>query len=254
MKLLCCVKIVGNFESCGDCEWEIEDNNVDLTFYPKQINCFDASCVELALRRKKDNPEDISLNILTVSDGSDQRFLKPMLALGVDRCVIIKDESDLRFAPASVAHQIAEFVKREPQDWILFGSYQSVGQNGVTGILTASLLNIPCYTGVTEFSVIGMDLQITYKADDAFLTRTVSGGGVLILDESVTTLLRTPTIMQVMASKSRSIEVEEASKNECDYIDPVLCSLQYEHTENVCEMLTPAQLAQRVLKLCEEGE
>ena len=251
IKLLCCTKIVGNFETSSTCGWEIEDNNVDLSFYPKQISCFDASCFELALECKLADPENICLSILSVSDGSDERFFRPLLALGADRCTIIKDDSDLRFAPSHVAYQISEYVKREPQDWLLFGNCQSLGQNGAAGILTASLLGLPCYTGVTEFSVTGRGLRITYRADEALLTRTAENGGVLVLDESVTNVLRTPTMMQVLAARSRPIEKEEAAEGESPAgEDPVLFSLEEEHTENHCEMLPPDGLARRFAELC----
>lgn len=247
MKFLCCIKIVGDFDLGNGHVWEIVDNDVDLTFYPKQLNCFDASCVELVLRCKSECSQEISLTALTVSGCSNQRFLKPLYALGADLCVQIVDDRDLRFQPGTVAKEIADFVKTAPQDWLLFGSYQSIGQNGSTGILAASHLNLPCYGGITDFHVENDGLRITYRVDDAILTQTIHPPGVLILDETVATPLRTPTLKQRLDAGARTVELSTPKMLSARAVpDPVLRRLYLEQQENICEMMTADQLATQI--------
>lgn len=248
------MKVVGDFEAESQHSWEIQNNDVDLTYYPKQINCFDASCLELALRCKLERPEAVTLSVVTVSPGDDLRFFKPVYALGADRCAQIAGRGDLRFAPGRVAAELAAFAEDQGFDWLLFGSYQSIGQNGATGIITAHALGVPCYTGVVDFCLEGDRLCVTYRVDDALLSETVTAPGVLILDESVTTLLRTPTMKQRLAAGSRVIQTLDAGEHPPVLGDPRLERLAEEHTEVVCEMMEAEQLARRVLALCREEE
>ena len=241
---------MGDFELGNGHNWEIEQNDVDLTFYPKQLNCFDASCIELALRCKLERPGDVTLSAVTVSNGDDLRFFKPIYALGADRCLQISSTADLRFAPASVAAELAAIAGRQAFDWLLFGSYQSIGQNGATGILTAHALNLPCYTGVMDFCLDGDGLCVTYRVDDALLTETFSPPGVLVLDDRVTTLLRTPTMKQRLTAGARAVLTQDGGQGAPLIKDPLLERLGEEHTEHVCEMVDAQQLARRMLALC----
>jgi len=244
--------VVGDFESESQHDWEIENNDIDLTFYPKQLNCFDASCLELALRCKLERPEAVTLSVVTVSPGDDLRFFKPVYALGADRCAQITAKNDLRFAPGEVAAELAAFARDQGFDWVLFGSYQSIGQNGATGILAAHALGVPCYTGVVDFALEGDGLRLTCRVDEALLTETVLAPGVLVLDESVTTLLRTPTMKQRLAAGSRTIQTLNSRERPPVLGGPRLERLFQERREDTCELVEAEQLARQVLALCQE--
>jgi electron transfer flavoprotein alpha/beta subunit len=254
VKIICCVKTVGDFDLGSGHQWEIADNTVDLTYYPKQLNLSDASCFELALRCKLQSPEDVALTAVTVSDGSDLRFLKPLFALGADRCVCIPCKDDIRFAPDAVSSRLSGFLRSESPDWILFGASQSIGQNGATGILTAEKLGLTCRTGVVDFHADGGGMAVTSLVDEALVTVAVHAPAVLVLDESVTTLLRAPTLKMKLACASMSAETAETGAAGNSQLDPRLAELYEERHENHCEMLAPDEFSAMALRLFKGGD
>lgn len=249
MKILCCVKIVADFDSGSGNIWDIADNNVDLTFYPKQLNCFDASGLELALRCAEKAGEPVEIVVLTLSDGSDARFFKPLLALGVSECCMIRTDRDLRFAPDWTAGQIAAFVREHPFDVLLFGGSQSIGRNSAAGIMVSELLGRPCLSGVTGFALEEDGLYVSGVMDEARFGKLAPAGSVLITDESLTLPLRTPTLRQKLAVSGREPVILDPYTEEEQDRAPQLLRLYREDSKGSCCLLSPEDFSDCVLKL-----
>ncbi len=249
MKILCCVKIVADFDSQSEVGWDIVGNDIDTTYYPKQINCYDASGLELALRCAQNAAEPVELSVLTVSDGSDARFFKPLFALGAAECSIICTQRDLRFDPAWTALQLAAYAREGGFDYIIFGASQSIGRNGATGALVSALLNRPCISGVTGFEETEGGLRVSLLMDEAVLTKIVPRGSVLVIDESSALPLRSPTLKQKLAVSSRTPTIIEPYDTAQTPAAPKLLRLYREEQGGECTILPPEELAERVLAL-----
>lgn len=252
MRIVCCIKVVVDFDLPSNHRWEIENNQIDFSFYRKVINCYDAACLELALQAKGAT-QGVSVAALTVSADDAVRFIKPLYAVGVDRCVQLASDSDLRFEPTFVAELLTDWVQKNPQEYILLGARQSVGQNGAVGPMLAERLGWPLYSGVTAF-VPQPDgsMRVELRIDGATLVLAVPLRAVLVLDDSVTMLLHTPTIKEKLAASGREVERQQIDRQPASLT--ALQSLEETKTDKVCTMLTLEEATEWVLHRCKGGQ
>ena len=161
MRLLTCFKVVPDLEMLMEEDWQINDNQVDVSFVKTELNCFDESALELALRlsdASENWDNKVHLTGLSIGESQIDSYLRKLLALRFDQAVRIDTDEDLRFAPRRIAALIASYVNQDPQDVLLLGRQSSVGDNAQTPLLLAEMLDWPCITQVinVEFRFAGL--------------------------------------------------------------------------------------------------
>ncbi|MBP7868274.1 MAG: electron transfer flavoprotein subunit beta/FixA family protein [Acidobacteria bacterium] len=141
MKIVVCMKTVADTETRvkpapDGCS--VSQEGVNFIMSP-----YDEFAVEEALKlREKLGAGEIV--IVSAGGPECEKTLRGGLALGVDRAVWVQDPAFARAEPFYTARVLAEVVKAEAADLVLFGK-QGVGQDfGQVPALVAELLGLPC--------------------------------------------------------------------------------------------------------------
>lgn len=205
MKILVCFSVVPDLDKMGAGDWETDGLRVETAYVPTQINPFDESALELALRLRDQGPAE--LVALTVADRSAERYLKMLYALRFDHAVRLEESGDLRFNPETKATLLAWYARRHSFDVVLAGRQNAVGDNGKTPLLLAEMQGWPCIGQVTGLERQGEELWVTSVADGGFVRQKIKAPVVLTVGNVTGGYLRVPTLKDKLQYGKREIEV-----------------------------------------------
>ena len=199
MKLVACINHVP--DTTAKINIGVDGKSIDKTGVGFIINPYDEIAVEECLRLKEKNGGEV----IAVSLGGDvhKETLRKALAMGVDKAVLLKDET-LRDS-FSVARALADYIKEVSPDAVFFGKQSIDGDDAAVGSMVAEMLELPSVSVVVK-------LEIT--DGKVIAEREIEGG-----HEKVETRLpavftaqkglnepRYPSLKGIMAAKSKSIE------------------------------------------------
>ncbi len=199
MKLAVCINHVP--DTAAKINITADGKNIDKTGVNFVFNPYDEFAVEECLRLKEKN----SGEVIAVSLGGDanKETLRKALAMGVDKAVLLKDDSPRD--SFSVARALADYLKEISADVIFFGK-QSVDSDGaVIGAMVAEMLGLPS---------VSVAVKLEVSNGSAVVEREIEGG-----KEKIRTSLpavftaqkglnepRYPSLKGIMAAKSKPIE------------------------------------------------
>ena len=205
LDVIVCVKRVPDTETrirLGDGAISIDPNGVKFIISP-----YDEYAVEAALRTKEASGAG-EVTLLSMGDDATQETLRAGLAMGADKAVLLSGTVTMDgLATAKVL--AAELRERSPT-LILFGVKAADDDQQQVGPMTATLLGLPCATGVASFQV---------QADKAICHREVEGGvevvevqlpGVVTITKGMYDP-RYASLKGIMAAKKKPLEVKPAT-------------------------------------------
>jgi len=203
MKVVVCVNHVPDTET----KIKVDPDGVyiDHTGVNYMLSPYDEFAVEEALRLR----DKFKGEVVAVSLGPDQHkeTLRKALAMGVDRAVLLKDDSPRD--SFGVAHALAEELRALAPDAIMFGK-QSIDYDGSqVGAMVAELLGLPSVAVVVK-----MDVQ----DGKAVCEREIEGGHEVVETKLPAVFMaqkglnepRYPSLKGIMAAKSKPIEEKPA--------------------------------------------
>jgi electron transfer flavoprotein beta subunit len=207
MKLVACVNHVPDSET--KVKISSDNKSIDRTGVNFVINPYDEYAVEECLRlREKFGGEVIAV---TLGGDSHKETLRKSLAMGVDKAVLLKDDSPRD--SYSVALALANYLKEISPDAVFFGKQSIDSDDGAVGGMVAEMLGFPSVSVVVK-------LQI--HDGTAVAEREVEGG-----HEKVETRLpavftaqkglnepRYPSLKGIMAAKNKPIEEKPAGPSQ----------------------------------------
>ena len=216
MDILVCFKVVPDLDLLSGSGWVIDSHlRVETGFVKNILNPYDESALEIALKISDQAGEtgiSIRLSALTISDPKANLFLKTLNALKFDQTVRIECNSDLRFSPELCAALISAYVKRSGNpDYLIMGRQSGVGDNAMTPLITAEILNWPCISEV--LSIEPSDdrcLRITYQADDGLYRQVIEPPCILTVGNAPNTYLRIPTLKDIKTHGQNPVKVLNA--------------------------------------------
>ncbi len=199
MKLAVCINHVP--DTSAKINIAVDGKNIDNSGITFVLNPYDEFAIEECLRLKEKNTSEV----IAISLGGDahKETLRKALAMGVDKVVLLKDESSLD--SYSVARALTDYLKDISPDVIFFGK-QSVDSDGAAvGTMVAEMLGLPSVSVVVKLEIVnGM---VTAE-------REIEGG-----KEKVQTTLpavftaqkglnepRYPSLKGIMAAKGKPME------------------------------------------------
>ena len=199
MKLAVCINHVA--DTASKISIASDGKNIDKTGVTFILNPYDEYALEECLRLKEKNTGEV----VAISLGGDahKETLRKALAMGVDKAVLIKDDSPRdSFA---VAKALADELKDISADVIFFGK-QSIDSDGAAvGTMVAEMLGLPSISAVVKLEIVN---------GTVIAEREIEGG-----KENVQTTLpavftaqkglnepRYPSLKGIMAAKSKPIE------------------------------------------------
>jgi electron transfer flavoprotein beta subunit len=199
MKLAVCINHVP--DTVSKISIASDGKNIDKTGVTFILNPYDEYALEECLRLKEKNTGEV----IAVSLGGDshKETLRKALAMGVDKAVLIKDDSPRdSFA---VARALADELKDISADVIFFGK-QSIDSDGAAvGTMVAEMLGLPSISAVVKLEIVN---------GTVIAEREIEGGK----EKDQTTLPavftaqkglnepRYPSLKGIMAAKSKPIE------------------------------------------------
>jgi electron transfer flavoprotein alpha/beta subunit len=216
MRVLSCFKVVPDLEMLNEDDWQVVDNAIDTSFVKNELNCFDESALEIALKLS-DSAEKLAfpLRLTGLSIGGQyiDPFLRKLLALRFEQAVRIDWDEDLRFVPEKVATLIHAFIRREPQDVLLLGWQSGVGDNAQTPLILAEMLGWPCISQVVylELDSDGQ-LLVTNQVDGGYLEQTIQPPVVLTVGNAQSTIMRVPTLKDKMKYGKKPLTILSATE------------------------------------------
>lgn len=170
------------------------------------LNPYDEFALEEALRLKeKHGGETVALSL-----GGDQHkeTLRKALAMGVDKAILLKDDSPRD--SYSVALALADALRELSPDIVLFGKQSIDADDAAVGPMVAELLGWPSISVVVKLEIV----DGTVKAE-----REIEGGHenvesrlpIVITAQKGLNEPRYPSLKGIMAAKNKPIEEKQPS-------------------------------------------
>jgi electron transfer flavoprotein beta subunit len=199
MKLAVCINHVP--DTASKISIASDGKNIDKTGVTFILNPYDEYALEECLRLKEKNTGEV----IAVSLGGDphKETLRKALAMGVDKAVLIKDDSPRdSFA---VARALADELKDISADVIFFGKQSIDSDDAAVGTMVAEMLGLPSISAVVKLEIVN---------GTVIAEREIEGGK----EKDQTTLPavftaqkglnepRYPSLKGIMAAKSKPIE------------------------------------------------
>lgn len=209
MRIICCVKRVP--ATTALIKIGADGKSIDPAGIEWILNPYDEYAVEQALQIRDKTPGS-EVVIVSVGPAEAAEKIRTCLAMGADRGVLLKDDQPSR-DPLGVARALADFLKGEKFDLLLFGK-QAVDDDAYqVGSMTAALLGVPIATVVTKIELSEGKAQAHREIEGGHehvtLTLPAAFGAQKGLNEP-----RYPSLKGIMAAKKKPIDEKPALKCE----------------------------------------
>lgn len=189
---------------------------VDLTNAKMAMNPFCEIAVEEALRLKESGSAS---ETIAVSIGTDKTVdtLRTALAMGVDRAIFIKTESDLNLQPLHISKILSEIVKREEADLVIMGKQAVDNDNNQTGQMLSGLLDYSLGTFISKFNLSDnkQNIEVSREIDSGIETRELSIPAIVTVDLRLNEP-RYASLPNIMKARSKPLETVELSSFDID--------------------------------------
>jgi electron transfer flavoprotein alpha/beta subunit len=255
MNILVCFKAVPDLNMLTVGDWVVKQNlQLDVSFVRLILNSYDESALEIALRLSDASARlnlSLTLSTLTIDGPKATSILKYLNALRFNQVIRIDHHEDTRFNSTAIASILTQYVsKYAPQDILLTGRQNGVGENAQTPLLTAEMLGWPCITQVIGVEPVDKQhVTVTCLADDGRLQQTIQTPCVLSVGDAPSTFLRVPTISDRMRYGKRPIKVLSSEDFEtCDETNELidLKIVEYKRPAILIEGQSPQEKANKL--------
>lgn len=203
MKIAVCIKRVPDM----DVRFKIgaDSASVDETGLKFDLNDFDAWAVEAALRlREKAGGGEVT--VISLGPDAAQETLRKALSMGADKAVHLKTDR-IPFDSSVIAKALADELRPVGYDLILFGKMAPDTSNGVTGVMTAELLDVACVSAISSLEIADGRGTAKRELEGAQEFVEFKLPALLTVDEGLNTA-RYPTLKGIMAAKKKPLEIK----------------------------------------------
>lgn len=185
-----------------------DGKSVDQSGLKFDLSDFDGYALEVALQlNEKHGPGEVV--VVSVGPDATPEILRKALSIGADRGMHLLADP-VPFDGLSIAHAIADALKDQAFDLILFGRVATDTGNGTVGPMTAELLGLPCVTAISHLEISAGTGTAHRELEGATETVTFPLPAVLTIDEGIARP-RLPTLKGIMAAKKKPIESKPAA-------------------------------------------
>jgi electron transfer flavoprotein beta subunit len=170
------------------------------------ISPYDEFAIEECLRLKEKQGGDVT--VISLGSNAHKESLRKALAMGVDRAVLLKDDS-MRDS-FGVARALADYLRELSPDVVFFGKQSVDYDNSAVGLMVAEMLDLPSVSVVVKLDI----------ADGKVVAEREIEGGREIAETKLPAVFtaqkglnepRYPSLKGIMAAKSKPIEERQAS-------------------------------------------
>lgn len=205
---------------------------------PPVLSPFDENALEAALRIKDE--QEAKVTVITLGKKLVRAVVTAPLAAGADQLVLLQDASFDEFDSYLTALALARAIKKlGPCDLVLCGLQAADTNAGQVGIGVASLLGLPCVTGVRSVRLQGDTAVVERSVPEGYEVLAVPCPAVLTATYEVGAL-REPGLEAFMSVGTKPVITWTAADLE---LDPAtagkaeILSMEVPIHESRCEML-----------------
>lgn len=164
-KILIAVKRVVDYKA--SIRVKSDGSGVETTNVKMSMNPFDEIAVEEAIRiKEKGNASEVI--VLSIGSDASQETLRTALAMGADRGILIKTDTDIQ--PLAAAKILKSIVEQESPDLIILGKQAIDTDNNQVGQMLAGLLNWPQGTFASKLEFHDEGMSVTREIDGGLET------------------------------------------------------------------------------------
>lgn len=177
MKILVPVKRVVDYKAT--IRIKSDGSAVDTSNVKMSMNPFDEIAVEEAVRLKE---KKVATEIIAVSIGDDtcQETLRTALAMGADRAIFVKADSEVQ--PLGAAKILQKLVEQEAPQMVILGKQAIDSDNNQVGQMLAGLLNWPQGTFASKVECHDEGVSVTREIDGGLETLFLTLPAVVTTD------------------------------------------------------------------------
>ena len=174
-----------------------------------EMKTFCEIAVEEALTLKESGAAS---ETIAVSIGTDKTVdtLRTALAMGVDRAIFIKTESELDLQPLHIGKILANIIRREEAELIIMGKQAVDNDNNQTGQILSGLLDYSLGTFISKFelSADASSVEVSREIDSGIEIRKLNLPAIVTVDLRLNEP-RYASLPNIMKARSKPLETIE---------------------------------------------
>ncbi len=199
MKIVVCVKQIPEGNSRIDPETKRLDRGGEGA-----LNPFDANAVEEALRLR-DGVDGGEVAVVSMGPAKAQDALRKALAMGVDRAVLISDETATGSDLVATSYALAKALERERADLVLFGQQAGDSDGAVLWAAVADRLRVPVVSQAAEITQAEGKLTVKRQTEFGYDVIEAPLPAVVAVSDAINEP-RYPSLKGIMGAKSKPQE------------------------------------------------
>ena len=193
-----------------------QSQTVDLNNAKMAMNPFCEIAVEEALKLQEAGKAS---ETIAVSIGTDKTVdtLRTALAMGVDKAIFVKTDSELNLQPLHVGKILAKIIEQEQAQLVFMGKQAVDNDNNQTGQILSGLLNFSIGTFISEFkfSDDGNSVEVSREIDSGIETRKLNLPAIVTVDLRLNEP-RYASLPNIMKARSKPLETIELASLDID--------------------------------------
>ncbi len=199
MNIIVCIKQV----PAKDAPLSIVGNWIRESDIGFEMNEPDSYALEEALRlREKHGGEVVALSM---GPERVKQTIKEALAKGADRGIHIADDNFAQLDPLASAKSIAAAIQQQKHDLVLTGLQSDDKGFGQTGVLLASVLDVPHATIIMAIEVDGQKMKLKRELEAGWFQHVECPLPAVLSIQSGINKVRYATLKGIMAAKKKEI-------------------------------------------------
>ena len=199
MNIIVCIKQV----PAKDAPLSIAGNWIRESDIGFEMNEPDSYALEEALRLKEKHGGEV----IALSMGPERvkQTIKEALAKGADRGIHIADDDFAQLDPLGSAKSIAAAIQQQKADLVLTGLQSDDHGFGQTGVLLASVLDMPHATIIMAIEVDGQKMKLKRELEAGWFQHIECPLPAVLSIQSGINKVRYATLKGIMAAKKKEI-------------------------------------------------
>ncbi len=199
MNIIVCIKQV----PAKDAPLSIAGNWIRESDIGFEMNEPDSYALEEALRLKEKHGGEV----IALSMGPERvkQTIKEALAKGADRGIHIVDDNFAQLDPLGSAKSLAAAIQQQKYDLVLTGLQSDDHGFGQTGVLLASVLDVPHATIIMAIEVEGQKMKLKRELEAGWFQHIECPLPAVLSIQSGINKVRYATLKGIMAAKKKEI-------------------------------------------------
>jgi len=248
LKIVICIKQVP--DTATKIRISEDKKTIDQTSIKYEINPYDEYAIEEALKLKENQP-NTTITVISLGPERIKQSLTKILAIGADNAIHLKTNVDIK-DPFIIAKILANEIKKEEYDLILFGKKSVDQDNNQIGIMIGEINKIPCISNCTEFKIEN-NIILAYREIESAVQMFESKLPAIITQEKGKNELRYPSLRNLMEAKKKTIKSIDIIEQINDNIE--LIKLEYPPTRKEGKIIGEGKEAvSELVRILQEDE